>query len=190
MTARHQFLWLDFETTGLIADAGRILEFAAVLCADAPGDDLRVINQYAGVIHWPASELASLQRDGAIDDYVYRLHTDNGLWAEVEASDTSLADAESFLVELCDELTSGDAKTIKLAGNSVGQFDRAWAGVHMPKFRERLHHQCLDVSTLGMAANIWGPGLDLGEPAHRALPDVLRSIEIVRRFRAATGWGI
>lgn len=188
-TARHQFLWFDLETTGLIAGAGRILEFAAVLCADAPGDDLSVIDQYSGVIHWPAAELASLQRDGAIDDYVYRMHTDNGLWAEVEASDTSLADAEAFLLDLADDLTGGDAKTkIKLAGNSVGQLDRIWLNVHMPKFWKRLHHQCFDVSTLGMAANTWGPGLDLGEPAHRALPDVLRSIEIARRFRKAAGW--
>jgi hypothetical protein len=27
-----------------------------------------------------------------------------------------------------------------------------------------------------------------GEPAHRALPDVLRSIEIARRFREVVGW--
>lgn len=188
MTA-HQFLWLDLETTGLIAGAGRILEFAAVLCADAPGDDLRVIEQYSGAIHWPAAELASLQRDKAIDDYVYKMYTDNGLWYDVEHSDTTLADAEAFLLELADELTGGDQKTrIKLAGNSVGQFDRIWLNVHMPKFWKRLHHQCFDVSTLSMAANTWGPGLDLGEPEHRALPDVLRSIEIAKRFRAAARW--
>jgi oligoribonuclease (3'-5' exoribonuclease) len=188
MTQRHQYLWLDLETTGLIAGIGRVLEFAAVLCADAKGDDLRVVSQYEGVIHWPAEELERLRERGAIDDYVYRMHTDNGLWAEVEASDVTLAEAESFLVDLVTELTGDSETRVKLAGNSVGQFDRAWIGVHMPEFYKRLSHQCFDVSTLSMAAESWGPGLDRGEPAHRALPDVLRSIEIARRFRKAVGW--
>ena len=191
--ARHQFLWLDLETTGLVPNDGRILEFAAVLCADASGDDLAVVEQYSGAIHWPAAELAGLQRDGYVDDYVYRMHIANELWADVETSDASLADAEGFLVELADDLLGAKPGArapakLRLAGNSVGQFDLQWIRKWMPDFAKRLSHQCFDVSTLSAAASTWGPGIDIGEPAHRALPDVLRSIEIARRFRAAAGW--
>jgi oligoribonuclease (3'-5' exoribonuclease) len=190
MTAQHhQFLWFDLETTGLVPANGRPLEFAAVLCADAKGDDLAVLDAVSSAIHWPASELARLQQAGDIDDYVYQMHTKNGLWNDVEASDVSVLDVDEGLVEVVDELTGGDTSVkVKLAGNSVGQFDLQWCRVWFPNFAKRLHHQALDVSSLANAAATWGPGIDLGEPAHRALADVHRAIEIARWFRACVGW--
>lgn len=187
--ARHQFLWLDLETTGLDPRHGRPLEFAVVLCADARGDDLEILDEVSGVIHWPAAELAELQEAGHIDDYVYRMHTDSGLWSEVEASALTVADADAGLTEIVDDLTGGKAKAkVQLAGNSVGQFDLQWCRVWFPKFAARLHHRVFDVRSLMTAAELWCP---VGKPTwqydeeHRALPDIRQSVANARIARVA-----
>ena len=183
MTA-HQFLWLDLETTGLIPGAGRILEWAAVLCEDGPGDDFAIVEAYSSPIHVDVETLAGL----AIDNYVMRMHTTSGLWTDVEQTGVTLEAVESFLVDLATRLTGDDKSRVTLAGNSI-HFDRAWIGVWMPRFWKRISHRVFDVSTLSRAAATWGGAtIEVDEAAHRALDDVKRSIEIARQVRKAAGW--
>jgi oligoribonuclease (3'-5' exoribonuclease) len=175
---KYQFMWLDFETTGLDPAKGRILEWAVVLCEDDRGGDLAIVEQYSSVVHWPVSELADLE----LDNYVVQMHTANGLWHDVEQSDTTLAESETFLLDLATTLCP--VGKVQLAGNSV-HFDLAWARVHMPKLAAKLHHQVFDVRTLQRAVELWCPAArpHWPEPAHRALPDVLCSIERARLAR-------
>lgn len=178
---RHQFLWLDLETTGLDPHACRILEWAVVLAADDAEGDMSPIEQYSGVVGvFSEKELTEVQAE--MDPYVLNMHTNNGLLAEVVASESTLAESEEFLIGIANEL-GAKPRTIVLAGSTVA-FDLGFIHVHMPRFAEFLSHRCFDVSTLKMAERAWK-----GEPfkkaeAHRALPDVLESLAHAAEIRA------
>lgn len=178
----HQFLWFDLETTGLDPATGRVLEFAAVLCEDARGDDFAVVQQFSGVVHVAPDELRALP----IDLAVMKMHHANGLWAAVRESTTTIAEVDAFLSALADSITGGRKRAITLAGSSV-HFDLAWCRVHMPAFAEYLSHRVFDVATLRRAVDSWAPA-PVEWPrrdAHRALDDVLASIAEARVARAA-----
>jgi oligoribonuclease len=180
MTA-HRFLWLDLETTGLVPAKGRILEFAAVLCEDAAGDDFAVVEQYSGVVHYAHSVLEGL----AIDDYVLRMHDSNDLWADVDKSTTTLREVDEFMTALADRLTGGKLHQVVLAGSSV-HFDHKWCEAYLLQFREYLSHRVFDVSTLTRAAREWGAPVEWPvRNAHRALPDILATIDEARAARAS-----
>ena len=70
---------------------------------------------------------------------------------------------------------------------STPSFDRVWLGGHMPLFVKCFSHRHIDVSTLRELAELWAPevnaGWKPGAPAHRALPDILESIERSKWFR-------
>ena len=180
----HAFLWLDLETTGLDPATGLVLEFAAVLCEDGRGDDFAVVQQFAGVIHHDAAALAAVQ----IDDFVRRMHTANGLWRDVDASTTTLAEADAFLAALAGSLTTRK-HAIVLAGNTIA-FDRKWCERHLPAFAAPLSHRTFDVRTLQLAVDAWAP-TPVAWPqhdAHRALADIMQSIDYARAARRAMGW--
>ena len=182
MTTAHEFLWLDLETTGLDPSHGLVLEFAAVLCEDARGDNFAVVQQFSGVIHHHKDRIECVRPDS----YVIAMHEANGLWNDVEASTTDRAEVDAFLTMLADNLAPGRKHAITLAGSGV-HFDLAWCREHFPDFAERLSHRVFDVSTLRRAVDAWGPK-DVIWPtrnAHRALADVLATIEEARVARRA-----
>jgi oligoribonuclease len=172
---KHQFLWIDLETTGLDPHTCRILEWAAVLAADDRDGDMQPVAQFASVIG--CAEDIELE----MDDFVRRMHTDNGLLAECYASTTTLVESEDFLIEL---VGGPDTRGTILAGASV-HFDLGFLRVHMPRFAACLSHRVLDVRALKLAENAWGDGLaDTKVVAHRALSDVLVSLSEARVLRA------
>lgn len=182
MSKSHQFLWFDLETTGLDPARGRVLEFAAVLCEDAKGDDFAIVQQFSGVVGATGDEIAALH----VDPFVQKMHHHNGLWAEVLASTTTIEQVDEFLAALAESAAPG--QKVMLAGNSI-HFDLAWCRVHMPRFAERLSHRVFDVSTLWRAIEAWGPTIEKPKrEAHRALADVLESIDYARVARRAMGW--
>lgn len=180
----HRFLWIDLETTGLDPARGLVLEFAAVLCEDSQGDDFAIVQQFAGVVHHDAAALQAADPD----PYVLRMHNANGLWNDVLAATTTIADVDAFLAELASSLTGGRERAITLAGSSV-HFDHAWCRVHFPRFARFLSHRVFDVTTLRAAVDAWSttpidwPKRD----AHRALADVLATIAEARVARRAMG---
>lgn len=180
---RHEFLWFDCETTGLDPHAGKLLEFAAVLCEDAAGDDFAIVDQFSAAIHHTTI--------GALDPYVQRMHTANGLLDEVARSDIELTDADDFLADLAQNTCP--AGKITLAGTNPA-FDLSWIRVHLPHFALHLNHRVFDVGTLTHAIDIWrtpratAPGHAwLARDQHRALPDILTTIAEVRKARKALG---
>jgi oligoribonuclease len=179
---RHGFLWLDLETTGLDPANGMILEWAAVLAADDADGDMVPVESYTGVIHVPRSIAW-----GMCDEYVRKMHTVNGLFDACDQADPSntLAEAEAFLVQLVGGET---ARGVVLAGSTIA-FDQAWLRVHMPTLTRCLHYRTFDVSTLKMAERSWFDATFYTtqdrDPAHRALPDVLKSLEAAAAWRKA-----
>jgi oligoribonuclease len=176
---KHEFLWLDLETTGLHANTCQILEWAVVLAADDRGGDMRPITQYEGVIHVADTDALEM------DPFVRNMHTQNGLLDACRESDASLAESDDFLAGVCADLGAAP-RSIVLAGASV-HFDLAFIRVHMPAFAAYLSHRVFDVSTLKRALESWGPpGVKIKrDPAHRAMPDVIQSLDEARQWRAA-----
>ena len=176
-----EFIWLDLETTGLAPDCDIILEFAAGIANDGVGGDFHAIEivqsvitpyEYAGR---PAREILN----GA-DPFVQRMHTVNGLFAELAKPDLccTIEEADEYLAAL-----APDGKP-SLAGNSV-HFDLAFLKKHMPKFAARLSHRVFDVSTLLRAERTYGDShaaIQVPASAHRAREDVLASLETAGRF--------
>lgn len=175
----HQFLWLDLETTGLDPREGKILEWAVVLAADDRDGDLEPVECFTDVVHLPRAVTLSL-----CDDYVRKMHTDNGLIDACDEGGTTLAEAEDFLCSLLADL---GAKSAILAGSSV-HFDLGWIRVHMPKLAKMLSHRVLDVSTLKIAERTYfEPSFCIEAdrvPKHRALDDVLASLKAAQLWHA------
>ena len=177
----HEFLWLDLETTGLDPATGVVLEFAAVLCEDAMGDDMAVVAQYEAAIRQVnAIELA--------DERVRKMHAANGLWSASATSKVEIAEVDEFLAGLASTLAGGRKRSVVLAGSSV-HFDLAWSRVHFPRFAEYLSHRVFDVTTFRRAVTAWCPNAVEWpyRDAHRAMPDILATIAECRVARKALG---
>jgi oligoribonuclease len=178
----HEFIWLDLETTGLDPHEGLLLEFAAVLCEDHRGDDFAVVQQYTGVVHHSAEAINAVAPDQA----VIKMHRENGLWDDVLASTTTLAEVDGFLAALAESLTPRK-RVIVLAGSSV-HFDRRWCDVHLPRFAAYLSHRVFDVTTVRRVVDAYGPATVWPyRDSHRALADVLATIAEARCALRALG---
>ena len=119
-----------------------------------------------------------------IDPNVYAMHSTSGLCQEAMLSDTSETEAEWELMTWIVE--NGDTPGSPMCGSSP-HFDRGFLHLDMPDVHAMWSYRNFDVSTLMAAAGIVGrtpPPATIWEdgPAHRALPDILRSIALARWF--------
>src|SRR5690606_26706081 len=81
-----------------------------------------------------------------------------------------------------------EAGKAPLAGNSVGT-DKAFLEREMPELVGHLHYRVIDVSSVKELARRWYPRIYFNSPekngGHRALADILESIDELRYYRAA-----
>ena len=164
--------------TGLDPELHSIVEIAALIT----DDDLQMVATGPSlVIHQPQEVLALM------DDTVRAMHTDSGLLERIRSSTVSLAEAGAavlaFLRSHIDE-----PRTVPLCGNSIGT-DRRFLARHLPDIENFLHYRSIDVSTVKELARRWQPSVYEGAPAkagdHRALDDVIESLEELRWYRRA-----
>ena len=162
--------------TGLEADRHVIVEIATLVTDDnlvvvAEGPDL--------VVHATDEQLAGM------DDFVRDMHTGSGLLDQIVTSDLTLADAGRLTFEFIRTYVP-KARTVPLAGNSIGT-DRRFLAAQMPEVESFLHYRCVDVSTIKELARRWFPADAESAPVkqgtHRALDDILESIEELRHYR-------
>jgi oligoribonuclease len=166
-------VWIDLEMSGLDPEQHHILE-AAVIITDA---ELRVIAEGPNlIIHQEQSVL------DAMDDWCTSHHGESGLTAAVQASALGLAEAEEQLLAFVAEHCA--AGVAPLCGNSIGQ-DKRFLVRYMPRLDAHLHYRVVDVSSIKELARRWYP--ELSPPpkkeTHRALDDILESIEELRFYR-------
>lgn len=174
--------WVDVETTGLDPDTGRLLELACLLTDDE-------LNPMAGegfqsVIKGGrnASDLWQL-----MEPVVFQMHARSGLLSLIYAdAGEGLWEVEGRAMEWAQAAGIQPSAKIPLAGSSV-HFDRAWLKRHMPRFEELFSYRNVDVSTVKELCNRWAPEVAATrvkeEPAHRAMADVLASIDELRWYR-------
>jgi oligoribonuclease len=117
---------------------------------------------------------------------VKELHEKSGVLEASVASSVTVAEAEKQILDFISQHV--EAGTAPLCGNSV-HMDRMFLKAQMPKLYEYLFYRNIDVSTLKELARRWKPALYdewqnmKGEKAHRAMDDILRSIEELKYYR-------
>ena len=114
------------------------------------------------------------------------MHTTSGLLDEL-AGGTTLADAQAQVLDYIREWVPDPGKA-PLAGNSVGT-DKAFLDRDMAELVGYLHYRVIDVSSIKELARRWYPRVYFASPrkngGHRALADILESIDELRYYRAA-----
>ncbi|KAJ2780288.1 rna exonuclease [Coemansia javaensis] len=170
-------VWIDVETTGLVADKDVILEVAMVVTDGALeplGPELSL------VVGQPAAQLRKLNA------WSRKWHQQSGLLAEVARSPLTVGEAERRLLAQITAVCPAPNRAV-LAGSNVG-FDRAFIARHMPVLAGHLHYRNVDVSTVNELAKRWAPDALRGlekRHAHRALDDVRESLRELRFYRDA-----
>jgi oligoribonuclease len=175
MNIPEYLVWIDCEMTGLNPETECLVEIAAVIT----DFDLNVLDEGIDLVIKP--------REGTVEamgDYVRKMHTDSGLINEF-ASGIELADAEAQVLQYIKKYIP-NAKTAPLAGNTIGT-DRMFISRYMPNLDDHLHYRNIDVSTIKELSKRWYPRAYFQAPkkdgGHRALADILESIEELKYYR-------
>lgn len=172
-----KLVWIDCEMTGLSLTHDALVEVAVVvtdydLTPLADGLDL--------VIKPPAAALEQM------NEVVTEMHTASGLITELDAG-LSLPEAEEQVLDHVRQFVTEPRKA-PLAGNSIGT-DRAFLARDMTELEQWLHYRVVDVSSIKELVRHWYPRAYFAAPqkagGHRALADIMESIEELRYYRAA-----
>jgi oligoribonuclease len=161
-------LFLDYETTG--DPDKRLLEVAWMLT-----------DRHLDVL-LPCESRVIRQPVVTLPEVVLRMHTRNGLLAEVANTTTEVFDVQQRILE-----TIGPAicstNRIVLAGFSC-HYDRELMLRDMPALNKVLHYRHFDVSVLRSAYHFWVENIPSkkDEHPHRAKDDVLACWEIAKTY--------
>lgn len=165
------------EMSGLDPDRERILE-VAVLVTDG---DLKLIAEGPNLVIKQPDDLL-----GAMDEWNTKHHGESGLTERVRQSTIDEAEASAAILQFLAEHT--EKRKVPLAGNSIHQ-DRRFLARYMPELEAWFHYRNIDVSTIKELALRWFPKKYAGRPtkkgSHRAMDDLLESIEELRYYREA-----
>ena len=166
-------VWLDLEMTGL-EEQHVIIEIATVI-TDA---NLEILAEGPDIaINRSVEDLNN------IDSWSERQHTESGLMDKVRASKIGINEAERRTLDFVKRWVG--RWEAPLCGNSIW-VDRLFLKREMPKLESYLHYRVIDVSSIKELVARWHPDAEEPPPkekSHRALDDVLESIEELRRYR-------
>ncbi len=175
--SNDRIVWIDCEMTGLDLGADALVEVAAVVT----DSELRVLGDGVDVVIAPPVE--ALEQMG---EFVRTMHTTSGLLDQLAAG-TTLEDAQAQVLDYIRQWVPEPGKA-PLAGNSVGT-DKAFLDRDMTELVGHLHYRVIDVSSIKELARRWYPRVYFASPrkngGHRALADILESIDELRYYRAA-----
>jgi oligoribonuclease len=171
-----RIVWIDCEMTGLDLVADALVEVAVVVT----DSELTVLDDGIDVIIRPPDE--ALEQ---MVPFVREMHTRSGL-LDALPDGLTMAEATTVVMEyLRGHVEAGKAP---LGGNSVGT-DKAFLDRDMPDVTGHLHYRVIDVSSIKELARRWYPRIYFASPekagGHRALADILESIDELRYYRAA-----
>ena len=172
-----RMVWIDCEMTGLDPVHDALVEIAVVVT----DSDLNVLGDGVDIVIKPPAETLVDMAQVVID-----MHTASGLLDELEGG-TTLADAQTRVMAYVTEHVP-EPREAPLAGSSV-YTDRGFISRDMPQLDAHLHYRLVDVSTIKELARRWYPRAYYNAPekhgGHRALADILDSIEELKYYREA-----
>jgi len=173
-----RLVWIDCEMTGLDLGSDLLVEVAALVT----DSELNVLGEGVDVVIGATTEQMS-----RMPDVVREMHASSGLTDEVLASTVTLQEAEQRVLAYIKEWVP-EPKKAPLCGNSIGT-DRGFLTRDMSELDDWLHYRMVDVSSIKELARRWYPRLYFNAPkkggGHRALADILESVQELRYYRAA-----
>ena len=168
-------VWVDCEMTGLDLERDEICEIAVIVT----DSELNLLDEGLQLVIKPSAEALA-----GMGEYVTNMHTESGLLTEL-AGGISHAEADARVSEYLTRFMK-EPKTAPLAGNSIAT-DRAFLQRQLPNFEALLHYRNIDVSSIKELTRRWYPRVYFQLPKkngnHRALGDILESIEELRYYR-------
>ena len=171
-------MWIDCEMTGLDLASDLLIEVAALVT----DSELNVLGEGVDVVVGASAE--QLER---MPDVVREMHAASGLTDEVLASTVTLEQAQEQVLAYVREWAPERGKA-PLCGNSIAT-DRGFLARDMPELDDWLHYRMVDVSSVKELARRWYPRAYFNAPAkgggHRALADIVESVQELRYYRAA-----
>jgi oligoribonuclease (3'-5' exoribonuclease) len=174
-------IFLDLETTGLHPNApgADILEIG-MLAVEVPS--FREINAWSSLVV-ELDRLSDLQR-GA-DDYVRKMHTENGLWADLEAAVVAsrkpggrlprYLDVQQAALAFYNKHASG--RRVYLCG-AKPSFDRGWLDAKMPQLAKKFHYRDFDTNAFFILREYLF-GAEKSGQTHRVLDDCRQAVRVV-----------
>ena len=172
-----RIVWVDCEMTGLDIVNDALIEVAAVVT----DSELRVLGEGVDAVITPPAE--ALEQ---MIPFVRQMHTTSGL-LEALPGGMTMAQAQDVVLDYV-RYWVPEAGKAPLAGNSVGT-DKAFLERDMADLVGHLHYRIVDVSSFKEVARRWYPRIYFASPektgGHRALADILESIDELRYYRAA-----
>jgi oligoribonuclease len=173
-----RLVWIDCEMTGLDLGSDLLVEVAALVT----DSELNVLGEGVDVVIG-----ASAEQMTRMPDVVREMHAGSGLTDEVLASTVTLQEAEQRVLAYVKEWVP-EPKRAPLCGNSIGT-DRGFLTRDMGELDEWLHYRMVDVSSIKELARRWYPRVYFNAPkkggGHRALADILESVQELKYYRAA-----
>lgn len=171
------YIGLDLETTGLNPADSDIVEIAMIAFDNRLGE----VAHFTSLVY---STEADYARYTSLDDVVDRMHTESGLWDDIDAhldtegaEDITPAAVQLRALEWIDSLDLAVHKPM-MVGNSI-TFDRTFLAAEMPALLDRFSHRSLDATSVLEAAALTGADpaklrADAQDDAtkHRALDDL------------------
>ena len=171
----ENLVWIDCEMTGLNPETDCLVEVAVVIT----NSELEILDAGLNVVIKPRAESWA-----QMNDFVREMHTQSGLVQDVEDG-VDLAEAEKLILDYIKKFVPNE-KEAPLAGNSIGT-DRMFLNRYMPNLDKYLHYRNIDVSSIKELTRRWYPRVYFQLPkkdgGHRALADILESIQELRYYR-------
>jgi len=173
-----RLVWIDCEMTGLDLGSDLLIEVAALVT----DSELNVLGDGVDVVIG-----ATREQMARMPEVVRDMHAASGLTDEVLTSTVTLQEAEQQVLAYVKEWVP-EPKKAPLCGNSIGT-DRGFLVRDMPALDDWLHYRMVDVSSLKELARRWYPRVYFNSPkkggGHRALADILESLQELKYYRAA-----
>lgn len=171
-------VWIDCEMTGLDLEHDELIEVA---CLVTDGE-LNVQGEGIDVVIQPSK--SALDHMG---EFVTEMHTASGLLDDLKSCTTTMREAEEQVLAYIKQYVP-EQRRAPLAGNTIGT-DRTFLAKDMPELEGWVHYRNVDVSSIKELAKRWYSRAYYNAPDkngnHRALADIMESIEELKYYREA-----